>query len=131
MINITFELKDDKNRLLVPQSAVSGAFYTLYLVKNPEDSNKFQLAYPLCNSEQQFPEILQRGDSNPIALFGGFRDAAAIDNEGRILFISKEVLESTYMLLIIIGTFELFNGNQRHPDVCFFTEDLNNIKHHM
>lgn len=82
-----FEIKDDQDRTLVPKSAVCGQSYSLYLLEKPEDSTKSLLAYSYSHTTSNYPEILNTGNLNPIALYGGCENAAAIDDQGHIIYI--------------------------------------------
>lgn len=81
-----FEIKDDSGKRLFPISAYVNSCYTLYLVSEVPNGYKTKLLYCYENMPSQ---ILNIGDSNPIAIFGGFYHSAAIDMDGRIIYISK------------------------------------------
>lgn len=73
-------------------SAVCGKFYTLYLVS--DDSNgKIQLAYAH-KDEKDSPLFLNIGDKVPVAIFGGAKTSAAIDNEGEVIIVTESVFTS-------------------------------------
>ena len=83
-----FPIKDDTNNTLyTPISAVCGCKYTLYLVKDPNDSNSTHLIYT--SKETQKMALVQIGRRIPVSLFGGRNDCGAIDSEGSIIFISN------------------------------------------
>ncbi|KAK8833826.1 hypothetical protein M9Y10_026488 [Tritrichomonas musculus] len=85
-----YELKDSKNRHCIPISAVCGFYYTLYLV-TIKGTNKNYLAYSSSQIESEYPVILDIGNKNPIALYGGYYNAAAIDTEGSIIYIPSGI----------------------------------------
>lgn len=74
-------------------SAVCGASYTLYLAL-PSGGKCNQLLYNSKRQEDDQPLLLNIENRNPIGLFGGRATCAAIDSEGKILFISKKILNS-------------------------------------
>ena len=86
-----YELKDSKNRHCIPISAVCGEYYTLYLV-TIKGTNKNYLAYSSSQIKSEYPVMLDIGNKNPIALYGGyFYNAAAIDTEGSAICIPCEL----------------------------------------
>lgn len=91
-----FEIKDEEGRLWHPISAFCGRQYTLYLVSlvGQEEENMNHLVY--CHSEiyRKYPLFLNTGSLNPIAIFGGTYNAAAIDDNGSIIFIGKSTFEN-------------------------------------
>lgn len=87
-------LKDSKCLSYTPISSVCGEFYTLYLVKSPETGDKTKLLFSFDGSTSQFPLFLNIGDSNPISLFGGRLNSAAIDSLGGILYVSELLYDS-------------------------------------
>lgn len=92
------EIRDNKNHLFVPISAVCGWFYTLYLVSREKNSNQNQLAYASSNSMDNYPVIFNIGNRNPIAIFGGEGISAAIDSEGAIIFIfNSNIIKVTHL----------------------------------
>lgn len=111
----TYELEDSKGRLYTPISAVCGENYALYLVKNPDDPDKNLILYPRRNSESSIPEVLNIGDSNPVSLYGGHVNAAAIDSEGRIIFISGKSLKSSNFSFV---PQQLSNGEKADSIAC-------------
>lgn len=81
-----FEIKDDKGQLFTPISSACGYLYTLYLVTLPK-SDKYQLVYFYSDMESTKPLFLKIGELNPISLYGGYENSAAIDQTGSIIFI--------------------------------------------
>lgn len=75
-------------------SAVCGNCYTLYLFTSPDQKERNQLAYSSNRIENEFPIILNIGDSNPISLFGGFDNSAAITDDGSIIYICTNIDKS-------------------------------------
>lgn len=65
-------------------SAVCGANYTLYLAFGQAKNDNYQLIYDTGNEHV----FLNVGNRNPKALFGGYKQSAAIDSEGGILIIN-------------------------------------------
>lgn len=96
-----FSIKDDQERVLTPSSSVCGYLYTLYKVSIPECDNKWQLAYFYSDTDMKQTLLLKTGSLNPISLFGGYENSAAIDTEGSIIFIpdyetSSEIFSSQF-----------------------------------
>lgn len=89
-----FTIKDRQGRLCKPISAVCGSSYTLYLVSDPDRPNRSLLAYSFSEIQSDNPIILNTGDKNPIALFGSFSNAAAIDSDGSLILIPYTVRKS-------------------------------------
>lgn len=92
-----FEIKDNQDRALVPKSEVCGESYSLYLLTNPDDPTKSILALSVSHTTSPNPEILNIGTLNPIALYGGNENAAAIDDQGHIIFIPTQSSKSTLL----------------------------------
>lgn len=86
-----FEIKDNEGHMLYPVSAVCGVDYTLYLVSSSEASSEGRLAYTYRNIKTTTPLFFNIGNSNPVSLFGGFYNSAAIDSEGSIIFIPQSI----------------------------------------
>lgn len=83
-----FTIQDPKGRTCSPISSICGKFFTLSLVTNPDHENHFQLVLSYKGINRNSPLFLNIGDRNPISLFGGYFNAAAIDSEGAILFVN-------------------------------------------
>lgn len=86
-----FEINDTDGRPLIPISAVCGSGYTLYLVSNGRQNLLF---YSNSKLKQSSPVFLNINGHNPISLFGGFSESAAIDDEGAILFIHENLYKT-------------------------------------
>lgn len=83
------ELRDGNGLLCSARSAVCGSNYTLYLISPTVKNSRNQLAYSHSKIEAKFPTVLNIGEVNPMSLFGGYKNCAAIDTEGGIIFIDK------------------------------------------
>lgn len=94
-----FSIKDSKGRTCFPISAVCGSSYTLYMVSDPENKNRSQLAYSSSELNSEYPVILNIGDRNPVALFGSFSNAAVIDSDGAIILVPYLIRKSPNTLL--------------------------------
>lgn len=84
---------DEKGQRCKIISAVCGHEYTLYLVSSETYANN-QLVYSNENDFLSSPLFLSINGPNPLYLFGGWKTAAVIDNEGSIYVITKSVLKS-------------------------------------
>lgn len=82
-----FEIKDEKGHTLQPISSVCCLDFTLYLVASFEDNKKKRLVFSYDGIGTANPLFLNIGDSNPVSLFGGFSNAAVIDEKGAVIFI--------------------------------------------
>lgn len=82
-----YSIADKDGRTLVPVSAVCGFLYTLYLLTNPESKDQPQLVYLYADSPSNAPLFLNIGNRQPVSLFGGYENSAAIDSQGAIIFI--------------------------------------------
>lgn len=85
------KLKDDEGQILTPISAVCGEYYTLYLVSGNCKSGLNRLIYSNADFQTKSTAILNTGGKNPVSLFGGIFQCAAIDSEGAILFIHESL----------------------------------------
>ncbi|KAK8843244.1 hypothetical protein M9Y10_025098 [Tritrichomonas musculus] len=84
-----FKIKDKQGRSYVPISVVLGFQYGLFLVSDSENPSKSQLAFfQECSRSFTF---LNTRELNPVAIFGGSNDAAAITEDGGIIFINNSV----------------------------------------
>lgn len=87
-------LKDNDGLPLFPISVVCGFNYTLLLVSNgSDDSNR--LAFFSKKTQTQNPLFVSIGNHNPVSLFGGRFNAASIDAEGGIIFITESLLKTS------------------------------------
>lgn len=84
---VPLDFKDKNGNLWYPISAVCGLDYTLYMVSNVPYGFKKRLIYSARKLKAKFPLFLNIEKVNPIALFGGIYNCAAIDTEGAILYI--------------------------------------------
>ncbi|KAK8896155.1 hypothetical protein M9Y10_014049 [Tritrichomonas musculus] len=84
--NYQIDVKNNDNQPCKFVSAVCANNYTLYLVKYPGQNDKFQLLY---EQNYRIYHFLNIGDRNPIALYGGYHNSAAIDSEGAILLFTR------------------------------------------
>ena len=89
-----FEIKDENNQVWNPMSAAACCESTLYLVSSTESNSKNKIAYSYAHTKTAFPVFQNIGDSNPIALYSGFFNAAAIDSEGSILYFPEYYYDS-------------------------------------
>lgn len=90
-----FEIKDEEGRLWLPISAFCGRQYTLLLVSPiGQDDNMNHLIYMHSEMYRKYPLFLSTGSSNPVAIYGGNFNAAAIDDNGSIIFIGKSTYEN-------------------------------------
>ncbi|KAK8892053.1 hypothetical protein M9Y10_029275 [Tritrichomonas musculus] len=90
---LRINIGDDDNNY-TPISAVSGASYTLYLLKPLQKNEPPSLAYFLENQEIDHPVFLDTDGYFPLALFGGCQTSAAITKEGAILMINSSIFET-------------------------------------
>lgn len=86
---IDIPLQDCKGHKCIPISAVCGEFYTLYMVLIPEVDAKHHLLFSFDGLNGHFPLFLNIGDSNPVGLFGGRLNSAAIESNVGILYVSE------------------------------------------
>ena len=89
-----FKIKDNNGNIYFPISAVCCKFSTLYMVSNQKNKDQNFLAYSHRNSNNGNPLFLDIGNRNPIAIFGGSQNSAAIDTEGSIIIITEDVFTS-------------------------------------
>lgn len=89
-----FEIKDKQENQYDIQSAVCGLYYTLYLVKSNNGSDETKLAYVFYNKNGGMPLFLDTGDKLPVALFGGYKISASINNDGSVSVVNKTVFDS-------------------------------------
>lgn len=96
------EIKDNQENQYYIQSAVCGLYYTLYLVKTNNESDETKLAYVFYNKNGGMPLFLDTGDKFPVALFGGYKISASINNDGSVSIVNKTVFDSTTNSPLII-----------------------------
>lgn len=72
-------------------SAVCGNYYTLYQVAGKTSSDPSKLVYSYIDKKEIF---LNLGKRSPLSLFGGSLTSAAIDTEGSIILVTKDVFNS-------------------------------------
>lgn len=83
-----FYIKDSKGFKLSPISVVCNEFRALYLFSKSNSSQK-QLVYCDCNINDGDPVFLDIDNQEPVALFGGCKHVAAINNKGEVIFINR------------------------------------------
>lgn len=88
-----FEIKDSQGRICTPISALCGFKYSLYIISTPDNRTRLVYSYDFIN--EQYPLFLNIGDSNPISIFGGENNSAAIDTKGRIIFIPYKLISES------------------------------------
>ncbi|KAK8850164.1 hypothetical protein M9Y10_018284 [Tritrichomonas musculus] len=86
-INLKYEKGQPCNFI----SAVTGGYYTLYLVSGETSSDSPQLIYAHSNEKTTFLNI---GKRSPVSLFGGCVISAVIDTEGSVIIITRSVFKS-------------------------------------
>lgn len=98
-----FEIKDGDDNLYIPISVVCGDYHTLYLVSNPDNIRNY---LALCHSERKesFPLFLDTKNLNPVALFGGCKNAAAIDSDGSIIIVLCQLIKTQPDSMVHITT---------------------------
>ena len=104
-----FSIRDERISHLVPVSAVTTAYGTLYMFSNSNGSMK-QLIYCDEGIDGGMPVFLNIENQLPIALFGGFSYVAAISNEGKIIFINRWSIK--YSPQSSIAAISLPNGDK-------------------
>lgn len=85
-----FELKNDEKSNFIPISAVCGYDFTLYLVTKKDSCGENYLLYS-CSNNKESPLFLNIENSKPVSLFGGYTNAAAIDDNGSIILIPENI----------------------------------------
>lgn len=106
-----FFINDSQGHFYIPISAVCGTSYTLYLVSNDANDSRLKLALSTQNTKTKYATFLNIGDSNPVSIFGYYSNAAAIDSEGRILYIPISEFQGSSESLII-NPVSLPNGDK-------------------
>lgn len=81
------DIIDKNGKLWYPVSAICGDEYTLYMVSDVPNGFNKRLVYSARNIKGKYPTFLKIEKSNPIALFGGYENSAAIDTDGSIIYI--------------------------------------------
>lgn len=105
---VDYELKDSQGHSYLILSAVCGLSRTLYLVQSNEDRNRTQLAYVNAHRNDGSPHFLNIDDRKPVALFGGWINAAAIDVEGDVIIITYSPCSSD-----VDGQISFLPGHER------------------
>lgn len=83
-----FDIKTSKNQKVHPISAFCGTDFTLYMVLTPKKlGEKVTLAYTYSDIKTVSPLFLNIGDKRPVTIYGGFSAAAAIIDDGSVLYI--------------------------------------------
>lgn len=90
------EIKDVDNNLLYPISVYCGRNFILYLASTKKNGGKNCLIICTENMKWHPPIILNIGNTNPVAIFGGMNSGGSIDSEGNIIFISEKIIGSPY-----------------------------------
>ena len=111
-----FCIKDSNGNNLSPVSAVCCQCGTLYMLSKSDGLGKKQLV--LCdkginNGKEVFLDI---GDQEPVALFGGYYNAASINNKGEIIFINRESIINSPSSPI--SSFSLPEGEKASSVAC-------------
>lgn len=97
-----FEIKDNNDNIYSPLSAVCGEYYTLFLVSNPANNSQTHLALSHSDRKEKSPLFLSIQNLNPVALFGGCKNAAAIDTNGSIILVYCQMINSNQDSLVHI-----------------------------
>lgn len=120
-----FEIKDKNGDKWNPTSAVCGPFfkeersYTFFLVSNPKDSNDTRLALSRYDSNTENPLFLNiKGRPKLVAIFGGEIFCSAIDENGFVYPIPRNVSEHTHIKPIKL------KNNQKAIKVSNFKNSL-------
>lgn len=113
-----FDIKDKEGHIYQPVSAYCGEHFTLYLVLDPNDDKKNILAYKNDKVDCEFTVFLKGDNLNPIALFGGLHNAAAIDDKGAVIFLF-ELSRNLYTEIIAS---HLLNGEKAVSVACLVDE---------
>lgn len=77
-----------------PISSVCGTIYTLYIGR--DSKGKRVLVYCTSKTRRNENYELWIGQSNPEALFGGCKNAAVIDQNGGIIFVSENIISDIH-----------------------------------
>lgn len=83
-----FEINDNEGKPCIFLSALCGYEYTLFLVQSNSSNQNNRLIYSH-SSNKKFQLFLNISGHNPVALFGGYSIAAAIDSNGEIIIIAN------------------------------------------
>lgn len=107
-----FDITYNNDVSLHPISAVCGSNFTLYIVSPTRNVKDSILAYSYSNIKTASPLFLNIGNSKPVSLFGGFDTAAAIDEEGSIIFVPKFESSFAYSPLMLLEKNHLQDTNE-------------------
>lgn len=99
-----FEIKDGDDQSYVPISAVCGDYYTLFLISNPAANNQTHLALSHYERKDKIPLFLDTKNMNIVALYGGCKNAAAIDSNGSIIIIYCQLINTEPESMVHITT---------------------------
>lgn len=94
-----FDIKDPDGQTYQPISCHCGEHFTLFLLKDPNNNERNILAYKRDKEISDFPIFLRNDSLNPVALFGGLYNAAAIDDKGSVIFL-KQPDDNSYTEII-------------------------------
>lgn len=95
-----FNFKDCVGRSWHPISAACGYEYTLYLVTSDRNQKtRLALSHYKYGPETELPLFLNIGNLNPVAIYGGRFNSAAIDDEGAIIYIPELIIKSPTVLI--------------------------------
>lgn len=86
------KIHDKDGKEYIPISSVCGRFYSLYIVKSPDD-DQLHLAY-IHSQNNGVPIFVNINGQNPVAIYGGMTNSAAITEEGSIVMLNKSIVES-------------------------------------
>lgn len=87
------DIKDCDGQPFTAISAGGGCGYTLYIASKGAANNNNYLLYSHYLINSKYPTILNTKDHNPIALFTGHENCAAISSDGAILHIHESICE--------------------------------------
>lgn len=98
-INNPFCLKISTMNSFDNINAVCGTFYTLYIVKEKNKKSNSLVYSSSKDGTSRFASVLKIGDFDPIALYGGSSNSAAIDSKGSIIFVPSLISRSIHSQL--------------------------------
>lgn len=88
------ELKDNSDNEYRLRSAVCGYKYTLYLTEPLSSEASPRIAYVHKSRNNGKPLFIDLPNRKPVAIFGGSKNAAAIDDKGFIYLITKDIFKT-------------------------------------
>ena len=97
---VEFSIKDPQSRSLSPLSAACGCHCTLYMFSVINTSDK-QLVFCDDDLNQVAPVFLKSEDHDPVALFSGCDNFAAIGSEGEVIFIKRESVKTSSLITAV------------------------------